>query len=237
MISKNSINNIVHKLHLDNFLESQKEIFKDNRGGFLIPIEVKITDEEYKRYRYLPIDWSLSPITKKYLPEEFSEKAVKTVDMFHRKTHGLNVECMIYFDIDTGNIVSCNFSDKNEPGHVDGIIYPDFLKGMHIASAHNHPMGYGAPPSGKNFEMLKYDFEEYEIILSQRELWILESRIDVFDESLVNEIREYLDDGFQAILDEIDCDFSEGYFVLDNLDKHYGDFILTYLNRKLNILN
>lgn len=155
--------------------------------------------------------------------------------MFRRKTHNLDIESMIYFDIETGNIVSCNFADENEPGHVDGIIYPDILIGMRIASAHNHPMRYGAPPSGKNFEMLKYDFEEYEIILSQRELWILESRLDVFDESEVNEIRKYLDGGgFQAILDEIDGDFLEGYFVLDNLDKQYGDLILTYLNRKLN---
>ena len=225
MISKNSINNIVHKLHLDSFIESQKEFFKDNCGGFLIPIEVKITDEEYKRYGHLPIDWSLSPITHGDLPEWFSEKAVKTVDMFRRKTHNLDIECMIYFDIETGNIVSCNFADENEPGNVEGIIYPNILNGMHIASAHNHPKVYGAPPSGKNFEMLKYDFEEYEIILSQRELWILESRICVFDESLINEIREYLDEGFQAILEEINDDFSEGYFVLDNLDKQYGDYI------------
>ena len=55
-----------------------------------------------------------------------------------------------------------------------------------------------------------------------------------FDESLINEIREYLDEGFQAILEEINDDFSEGYFVLDNLDKQYGDFILLYLNGKLN---
>lgn len=231
MLSKNSINNIARKLHLDEFIELHKMFLRDNRGGFLIPFEVKITDKEYERYRHLPIDWSLSPITKEDLPEEFSEKAVKTVDLFRRKTHGLDVECMIYFDIETGNIVSCNFADDDSPDRVNGIIYPNFLKGMHIASAHNHPRKYGSPPSGKNFEMLQYDFEEFEIVLSQRELWVLESKIDVFDELLINEIRKDLNEGLQAILDEISEDFLDGYIVLDNLDREYGNFLLIYLNK------
>lgn len=233
MISKNSINNIVRKLHLDEFIESHKRLLRDNRGGFLIPFEVKITDKEYERYRHLPIDWSISPITKDDLPAEFSDKAVKTVDMFRKKTHDLNVECMIYFDIETGNIVSCNFADDDAPGHVSGAIYPNFLKGMHIASAHNHPIKYGSPPSGKNFEMLQHDFEEFEIVLSQRELWVLESKTEVFDESFVNEIRKDLDEGLQAILDEICEDFDEGYLVLDNLNEKYGNFLLCYLNNRL----
>ncbi|MBE6489541.1 MAG: hypothetical protein E7Z83_01620 [Methanobrevibacter sp.] len=230
MISKNSINNIVHKLHLDEFIESHKRLLRDNRGGFLIPFEVKITDKEYERYRHLPIDWSLSSITKDDLPVEFSDKSVKTVDMFRRKTYGLDIECMIYFDIETGNIVSCNFAD-DDPGHVNGTIYPNFLKGMHIASAHNHPRKYGSPPSGKNFEMLQYDFEEFEIILSQRELWVLESKIDVFDEARVNKIRKALDEGLQAIFDEINDDYLDGYLVLDNLEREYGNFLLIYLNK------
>ena len=41
MISKNSINNIVRKLHLDEFIESHKRLLRDNCGGFLIPFEVK----------------------------------------------------------------------------------------------------------------------------------------------------------------------------------------------------
>lgn len=230
MISKNSINNIVHKLHLDEFIESHKRLLRDNRGGFLIPFEVKITDKEYERYRHLPIEWSLSSITKDDLPVEFSDKSVKTVDMFRRKTYGLDIECMIYFDIETGNIVSCNFAD-DDPGHVNGTIYPNFLKGMHIASAHNHPRKYGSPPSGKNFEMLQYDFEEFEIILSQRELWVLESKIDVFDEARVNKIRKALDEGLQAIFDEINDDYLDGYLVLDNLEREYGNFLLIYLNK------
>jgi len=140
---------------------------------------------------------------------------------------------MIYFDIETGNIVSCNFADDGSPDHVSGTIYPNFLKGMHIASAHNHPRKYGSPPSGKNFEMLQYDFEEFEIVLSQRELWVLESKTEVFDESFINEIRKDLDEGLQAILDEICEDLDEGYLVLDNLNEKYGNFLLGYLNNRL----
>ena len=79
--------------------------------------------------------------------------------------------------------------------------------------------------------MLQYDFEEFEIILSQRELWVLESKIDVFDEARVNKIRKALDEGLQAIFDEINDDYLDGYLVLDNLEREYGNFLLIYLNK------
>ena len=55
MISKNTLINIIHKIHFDGFIDSQKRFIKDNRGGFLIPLKAKITDKEYERYRHLPI--------------------------------------------------------------------------------------------------------------------------------------------------------------------------------------
>lgn len=79
MISKDSIRNMIHKLHLDDFIKSNKELLRDNRGSFLMPFDVKITDMEFERYRHLEVDWSLPPLTKDDLPEEFSAKAVKTV--------------------------------------------------------------------------------------------------------------------------------------------------------------
>ena len=229
MISKNSIHNIVHKLHLDDFVKSQREFLKDNKGGFLIPIEAKVTDEEYKRYRNLPIDWSLSPITSDDLPDEFSEKAVKTVDMFRRKTHNLDIECMIYFDIETGNIVSCNFADKNKPDEVSGEIYADVLKNMHISSVHNRPKQFYSPPSCKNFEMLSLDFEEYELIFSQRELWILESKEMVSDEKIKN-IRKNAKEYFDFISENTHVDLEKNYLIIDNMDFLYGNFLLDYLN-------
>ena len=229
MISKSGLKNIANKLHLDGFIESQKELLRDNRGGFLIPASAKIKDVEYARYRHLPINWSISPITKNDLPEEFSQRAVATVDMFRRKTYDLECECLIYFDIHTGNIVSCNFSDE-EPDKVNADIYGDCLDGMHIASIHNHPKPYYSPPSGKNFEMLGIEFEEYELTLSKNELWILESKEVVFSCDEINDIRKSANDYFDFISEETSDDLEKGYLIIDNIDCLYGDFLLDYLN-------
>ena len=231
MVLKNSINNIIHKLHLDSFIKSHNELLRDNRGGFLIPFEVKITDKEFERYRHLPINWDISPITKENLPKEFSQKAIKTADMFRRKTYDLECECLIYFDIHTGNIVSCNFSDY-EPDEVSAVIYSDCLKGMHIASIHNHPHEYYSPPSGKNFEMLGNEFEEYEIISTKNELWILESKEIIFDKDVIENIRKNADKSFESYLRETNVELEKGYLVIDNVDRDYGIFLLNYLNNE-----
>lgn len=81
----------MHKLHIDDFIRYQKELMRDNKGSFLLPISAKVNDVEYGRYRHLPINWSISPITKEDLPEEFSQRAVNTVDMFRRKTYDLDL--------------------------------------------------------------------------------------------------------------------------------------------------
>lgn len=236
MISKNTINSMIHKLHLGSFIESQKELLRDNKGGFLIPISTKVKDGEYSRYGHLPINWSLSPITKNDLPEEFSRKAVATVDMFRRKTYDLECECLIYFDIHTGNIVSCNFSDE-EPDKVNADIYGDALKDMHIASIHNHPNPYYSPPSGKNFEMLGIEFEEYELTLSKNELWILESKEVIFSSDEINVIRKSANDYFDFISEETSDELEKGYLIIDNIDCLYGDFLLDYLNNDFDNIN
>ena len=99
---------------------------------------------------------------------------------------------MIYFNYKTGNIVSCSFFDKKSFNKVQSIIFPHLIRNMSIASIHNHPVQCGTPPSekadkfpafkanGKNFEMLGLEFEEFELISSQKELWILESRENYF---------------------------------------------------------
>lgn len=234
MISINNIKKIVHKLHLDDLARSINECRKDNSGGFLIPTSAKVSDSEYARYRYLPINWPLPPLTKEDLPKEFSPQAVKTVDMFRRKTIDLPFECMLYFDYKSGNIVSCNFSDTNSPNEVKGIIYPYLLKRMNIASIHNHTIQYSTPPSGKNFEMLSLEFEEFELILSKDELWILESREEVFSSQKINQIRDKIDYNYESIFSDINSEFVEGYVVIDEFNKRYGDFLLNYLNKEYN---
>ena len=190
-----------------------------------------MTDSEYGKYRHLSINWDISPITKEHLPDEFSQKAVETVDMFRRKTYDLNYECLIYFDIHSGNIVSCNFSDSG-PDELNAVIYPECLRDMNIASIHNHPPNYYSPPSGKNFEMLSKEFEEYEIISARNELWILESKEMIFDEEKISEIRKNADESFESYFEEINVGLKEGYRVIDNVDRNYGIFLLKYLNKE-----
>lgn len=105
---------------------------------------------------------------------------------------------------------------------------------MHIASAHNHPVQYGSPPSGKNFQMLCLEFEEYELIFSKNELWILDSHEEVFDEGYIDEIREKLDNYFDSAFDDYSKEFDEGFLVLDNVSNDYGNFLLIYLTNELN---
>lgn len=231
MISKQDFKNLIHKLHIDSFVESHKRLHEDNRGGFLIPIEFKIKDKEYERYRHLPVNWSISPITKNDLPKEFSQKAVNTVDIFRRKTFGLDVECMIYFDICTGNIISCNFSKKNNSDTVSAEIFPDLLKGAHLASIHNHPKAYYSQPSGKNFQMLGFEFEEYEIISSDNELWILESKDIIFNKDEIEQIRKTVDCYFHLCFDEVCLNFKRGYEVIDNSNELYANMLLNYFNK------
>lgn len=228
------LKNLIHKIHINEIISSMQECLEDNRGGFLTPIEVKLTDEDYERYRHLPVNWSIPPITKEDLPEEFSSKAVRTVDMFRRKTIDLDVECMIYFDIHNGNIIFCSFADDDVPNEVNGMLYPELLKGMHIASIHNHSIQYYSPPSGKNFEMLGHEFEEYELISSQHELWILESKEIVFDEYEINKIRYKTNEMFKSCKDELNYELEYGYDIIDNIDEIYGEMLLTYLNKNFN---
>jgi hypothetical protein len=104
---------------------------------------------------------------------------------------------------------------------------------MNIASLHNHPKQFCSPPSGKNFEMLGLEFEEYELILSKNELWILESKGIIFDDE-IKEIREDAEAYLDSVFEEANLEFDEGYLVLDNVNQIYGDLLLINLNNKLN---
>lgn len=152
--------------------------------------------------------------------------------MFRRKTIDLDCECMILFDYITGNVISCNFSDKSEDDKVETEVYPIVLKGMHIASLHNHPKQYCSPPSSKNFQMLGLEFQEFELISSQNELWILKSNEMVFDDEIIAEIRQKSDEYFELSMD--DANNYEGYVALDNQNRCYGDLLLNYINNNFN---
>jgi hypothetical protein len=101
---------------------------------------------------------------------------------------------------------------------------------MHIASIHNHPKQFYSPPSGKNFQMLGFDFEDFELILSEEELWILESCEVIFTDEEIEKIRKKANDYFKQAYDEVNQDFEKGYQVADNVGNRYGDYLINYLN-------
>ena len=230
MYFSNFLNRIVDKLHLQSFIKSTRKFLADERGGFLLPIELKLNDKEYEEYRHLSVDWSIRPITKN-LPQEFSQKAVNTVDLFNRKTFNLPYECMIMFDYIDGSIVFCSLTGKKSPNQIKGIVFPNLLKNRHIASIHNHPNSYYAPPSCKNFQMLGLEFEKFELIISYNELWILESfeKLDSDEISLVREKANYF---FNFCFEQFNCEFDKGHKLIENVDKCYGDLLLNYINNK-----
>jgi hypothetical protein len=58
----------------------------DNFGGLLLPSSLKLQDRDFYKYIHLPVDWNLKAISSTEVPNEFSDKAVKIVDLFRRKT-------------------------------------------------------------------------------------------------------------------------------------------------------
>ena len=89
----------------------------DDRGALLIPTGLKVKDPEFMKYRHLPVNWEIEQVTKKDLPEDFSPKAVKIVDLFRRKMINLDYEIMLIFDYKTGELVYC-FVNENNSGEV-----------------------------------------------------------------------------------------------------------------------
>ena len=81
--------------------------------------------------------------------------------------------------------------------------------------------------------MLGLEFEEFELISSQDELWILKSNEIIFDDETIAEIRKKSDEYFDVAMD--DANNQEGYHVLDCQNRCYGDMLLNYINKFDNI--
>ena len=82
-------------------------------------------------------------------------------------------EWAIFFDYWTGEILRCVKGDDN---NVTLNFNEDEFKDHHIASIHNHPENVYSPPSDRNFGILMRDFEDYELVASGHELWILKAK-------------------------------------------------------------
>ena len=141
-------------------------------GLFFLMVSMLNFESDFDDYQKLEIK-NVSSIRREDLPSDFSDDAFKTVDEFIRKTRDLNYEFVIYFDYVTGEILKCVKGGK------DAVSF-DFedgeFEGYQVASIHNHPEDVYSPPSGKNFGILVRNFEDYELIASVNELWILKAK-------------------------------------------------------------
>ena len=82
--------------------------------------------------------------------------------------------------------------------------------------------------------MLGLDFEEFELISSKEELWILESREEIFSDEEIIKIRDKVETYYNSISFDTNLEFNEGYVIIDNVNRVYGDFLLDYLNNDFN---
>ena len=147
----------------------------DDRGAFVLPFELRLKDQEFLKYCHLDVDWDIPSVSSEDLPEEFDQKAVKLVDLFRRKTANIPYECMLFFDYKTGEIIYC-FVEDNLDGKIMEEINEFYFEGKNVASIHNHPKGFLSAPSGKNFQILEIENEDYELICGHDEFWILEAK-------------------------------------------------------------
>ena len=200
----------------------------NNKGGLLIPTSFKIKDFEFMKYRHLSVNWEIKPVTANDLPEEFSPKAVKLVDMFRRKTINLNYEVMLIFDYSTGELIYCFINDEKF-GKVEGDVDETLLEGKNISIIHNHPKGFYSPPSARNFQILSLDFQDYELVSSWDSLWILESKQEL-SENQIAEIKEEIQILYQSSTEYAYQKYSNTIIGFKKASNLYGDLLLKYIN-------
>ncbi len=203
---------------IGNLIDDLTDFFDDS-SGLLFPN----VQPDYIKYMNLSIDKSVESILKEDLPQEFCDRACNEIDIFRRKTVNEKDEWIIYLDFKTGEVLDYI---KGVGGEVIGEILESRYYGRKIVAIHNHPKGYLSPPSYDNFGILRFPFQDYEIICSEDEFWILEAK------GVVNN-RDFkvLKKNIKALYYH-SFDFAEDD---ESLNLIYERNLLKYLNNKINI--
>ena len=84
-----------------------------------------------------------------------------------------NTEWNFYIDYENNEIIHCLHGKAT---NVRDWIHSGLMKNRKILSIHNNPNGTYSAPSPQNFEILKHEFENYEVICGAGEYWILEAK-------------------------------------------------------------
>ena len=215
---KNLLNSTSFSKLISNLAGSFVECLNDDFGSLFFNLK-----PDHLNYMNLSINKSIKSIFKNDLPQEFCDNACSEIDIFRRKTFNEINEWMIYLDFENGEILDC-FKGVN--GEVIGQILESRYKGRKVVAIHNHPEGYLSPPSYDNFGILKFAFQDYEIICSKDEFWILEAKGVVKNRELKIIKRNV------KLLYKHAFDFSEDN---QSLNRIYEENLLNYLNNKNNI--
>lgn len=127
----------------------------------------------FKKFCELKIDKNVKSINKKDLPHEFSGELCEFIDLFRRKTANEKTEWNFFIDYESDEIIHCLHGKQT---NVKNLINSGLMKGRKIMTIHNHPNGTYSAPSAANFEILKHEFEDYEIVCSENEYWIVTAK-------------------------------------------------------------
>ena len=181
---------------------------------------------DFKDYEKLEIN-DVDSIKPSDLPQEFGVGAFKTVDEFIKKTRFLDCEWVIYFDYLSGEILKCVSEGKD---NVSFNFESGEFEGHHVASIHNHPADVYSPPSDKNFSILMRGFEDFELVSSVNELWILKAKgvHPILNMDFKFAAKMFLD-SCQEYCDKLYDDNKKSG---DMCDLIYGITLLNYINDK-----
>lgn len=173
----------------------------------------------FKEFCELEPNQNVKSIDKNELPNEFSDELYEFIDSFRRKTANEKTEWNFYIDYETDEIIHCLHGQER---NVTDWINSGLMKNRKIMTIHNHPQGAYSAPSPANFEILEHDFEDYEIICSETDFWIVSAK-----GKFEKDFRENLKEKIELILNSCDS-----YSVIDmqKANKRYSNNLKTFIN-------
>lgn len=149
-----------------------------NKGNLNKKEELSLTNPIYNRANFkefceLETDWNIKSVKKEDLLGELTDETCEFIDLFRRKTANEKTEWNFYIDYEKNEIIHCFHGQETK---VRDWIHYGLMENRNIISIHNHPKGTYSAPSPQNFEILKHEFEDYEIICAEKEYWIIKAK-------------------------------------------------------------
>ena len=198
-------------------MKSENKEMAENKDE--IPFKTSVYNQNnFKDFCELETDWNIKSIDRNDLPKELSEKTCTFIDIFRRKTANEKTEWNFYIDYENDEIIHCLHGTKTS---VKEWINSGLMENRKIITIHNHPSKTYSAPSAKNFEILEHSFEDYEIICSKKEYWILKAK-ETYDEMFQKEFKKEIEAIFNY------CDSFRKMKHIDT-DKMYSERLTKYI--------